>query len=89
MSLVSAAVSLLAILALSAMTIAPGTGAEVSRFRMQLGAAVFSAAWLGAAFWARWRGRAARKAPPPQWLGRALVVASIVYLYTICTVVLG
>ena len=88
-SLISAAVSLLAILALSAMTIAPGAGAGVSRTRMMFLAGAFLLAWLDVALWAQRRGRADRQGPPAQWLGRVLVAVGVVYVCSVCMVILG
>ncbi len=68
MSLASALLSLLAVLALSAITIVPRSGAASFRvFAMEVGFVVFFV-WLGVAFWAMKRWRAETCHPAPVWL---------------------
>jgi drug/metabolite transporter (DMT)-like permease len=72
---------LLAVFGLSAMTIVPGLGDEMSRGQMRLVAWAFAVAWLCLAFWARARQRAAAQPPPPQWLRRLWAGLGVVYLF--------
>jgi hypothetical protein len=89
MSLVSALLSLLAVLGLSAMTIVPGAGAESFRATTMIVVGVFFVAWLSVAFWARPRQRTESGAIIPRWLSRLLVVVSAVYSFLIILFVLG
>jgi hypothetical protein len=89
MSLVSALLSLLGILGLSAMTIAPGARAEGFRATTMIVGGVFLVAWLGLAFWARPRQRTESGAHIPLWLSRLLVVVGAVYSFVIILFVLG
>jgi hypothetical protein len=79
-SMTCAFMSLLAVFALSAMTIAPRPDGESFRACMMLVAGAFFVAWLCLAFWIRARQRASALAPPPKWLSRLLVSVGIVYL---------
>lgn len=83
MSLVSALLSLLAVLALSAITIVPRPGAEAFRAAVMGVGTIFFFVWLVVALWARrrWRGEASE--PVPVWLRRVLLGLSAVYCLVI------
>jgi hypothetical protein len=78
MSLVSAALSLAAVLGFSAISIVPRPGAETYRTAAMGVSSMFFLAWLVVAFWARTRQRA-EAAPVPRWLRGFLLVVSAVY----------
>lgn len=89
MSLVSALLSLLAVLALSAITIVPRPGAETFRgAAMAIGTSFFFV-WLAVAFWARKRGRAEASNPVPRWPRRVLLGLSGVYCLIVILGILG
>jgi len=79
MSLASALLSLLAVLALSAITIVPRPGAETFRASAMGVGAIFFFVWLVLALWARKRWRAEASNPAPVWLRRVLLGVSVVY----------
>jgi uncharacterized membrane protein YhdT len=85
-SLVCAVMSLLAVLAFSAMTIVPRPGAESLRRQMMLVASAFLVGWLCLAFWMR-----PRQPPtsPPQWLRASLIFVGIVYVLGVLSFVIG
>ena len=89
MSLVSALVSLLALLGFSAMSFVPGPGVEKERAVMMTVAGLFAVAWLGLALWARPRRNAALQPLPPQWLRRLLVGVGVVYTLMLLLLVVG
>jgi predicted transporter len=72
--------SLLAVFALAAMTVAPRPGAESLRVATMLVVAVFFVVWLGVGLWVRARWRADSRPPPPVWLTQVLLCAGVVYL---------
>jgi hypothetical protein len=72
------AVSLLGLLGVSAMSVAPG--AEVLRWGMVLTVGVFFVGWLVLALWARRRLRLARDAVISSGLRTAVLTAGIVYV---------
>src|SRR5882672_10054425 len=78
MSLVSAVLSLAAVLGFSAITIIPRPGAETFRATVMGVASMFFLAWLALALWARTRQRA-DAAPVSRWLRGVLLVVSTVY----------
>jgi predicted membrane channel-forming protein YqfA (hemolysin III family) len=78
-SVVCAAMTLLAVFCLSAMTIAPRDGAEDVRGQMLLAAGAFFVLWLFLAAWARRCLRVASTEQPPLWLRRLLVWGGVVY----------
>jgi hypothetical protein len=83
MSLVSALVSLLAVLALSAITVVPRPGAETLRaVAMGVGTAFFFL-WLAVTLWARKRWRVEASNPVPPWLRRVVLGAGAVYCLVI------
>ena len=79
MSLVSAVLSLAAVLGFYAMTIVPRPGAETLRATVMAVASTFFLGWLAVAFWARTRQRMETSAPVPRWLRTTLLVVSAVY----------
>lgn len=85
-SLVSALMSLMAVLALSAMTIVPRLGSETLRGQMMLVVLVFFVGWLGLAFCVR---PGQNRTLPPQWLGRLLILLGIVYVSGLLLFVIG
>lgn len=85
-SLVSALMSLLAVLALSAMTIAHRPGAETLRGQLMLVVALFLVGWLALAFHVR---PGQNRTLPPQWLGRLLLLLGIVYVSGLLLFVIG
>ena len=87
-SLVCAAISLLALIGFSAMTIVPRPGAESARTQMMMVAGLFAVAWFGVAFWARPR-QSGVASLPPQWLRRLLVGVGIAYLLVVFFCVIG
>jgi hypothetical protein len=89
MSLVSGLLSLLAVLALSAITIVPRPGAETFRAAAIGVGATFFFVWLAVAFWARKRWRAEVSHPVPPWLRRVLLGVSAVYSLIIVLGILG
>ena len=89
MSLICVAMSLLALLGFSAITIVPHPEAESIRAQTMTVAGVFAVAWLGVAFWARPRRGAVAQSLPPQWLRRSLVVAGVVYVLGVFFLVIG
>ena len=88
-SLACVFMSLFAILGLSAMTLAPRPGGEISRARLMVAAGAFCAAWLGLAIWARARPREDGKPLPPQWLRRVLAAAGVVYAGSVLFFLIG
>jgi hypothetical protein len=89
MSLVSALLSLLAVLALSAITIVPRPGAEAFRAAVMGVGTLFFFVWLVVMFWARKRWRVEASDPLPVWLRRALLGVSSVYCLVIILGVLA
>jgi hypothetical protein len=86
-SMVCSAVSLLGLLGLSAMSVAPG--AEFSRWGMMLAVAVILAAWVRLGFWARRRLRASvGAATVPMRFRTAVIIGGVVYvlLVLLCSV---
>ncbi|HEX4264558.1 MAG TPA: hypothetical protein VH597_09485 [Verrucomicrobiae bacterium] len=85
-SLVSALMSLIAILGLSAMTIVPHRGAELWQAQMMLISAVFFLIWIALAFCLR-----PRPSLPllPRWLRGTLTGAGVVYVLGILLFVIG
>ena len=78
-SLVCSVASLLGLLGLSAMSVAPG--AEAWHWEMVAAVAVFFAGWLGLALWSRGQlRRSAGAATVPPWLRTAVVIAGVVYV---------
>ena len=78
-SLVCSVASLLGLVGLSAMSVAPG--AEVWRWGMMFTLLVFLIAWLRLVFWARGRLRGSPGGSSlPTWLSRSLVVGGVVYV---------
>jgi len=88
-SLVSAVLSLAAVLGFSAMTFFPGLGAERFRAAAMTLAAVFIVAWLGVAFRARARQRVEASVPVAPWLRRVLLLVGIFYSLGIILLVFG
>jgi hypothetical protein len=88
MSLVSAVLSLAAVLGFSAITVVPRPGAETYRATVMGVASMFFLAWLAVAFWARTRQRA-EAAPVPRWLRSFLLAVSAVYSLAIILGILG
>jgi hypothetical protein len=83
MSLVSALLSLLAVLALSAITIVPHPGAETLRAAAMGVGTTFFFVWIAVVFWARMRWQVEASDPVPVWLRRLLLGASTVYYLVI------
>ena len=83
MSLVSALLSLLAVLALSAVTIVPRPGAESFRAAVIGVGTIFFFVWLVVVFWAKRRWRVEASDPVPVWLRRVLLGAGAVYCLVI------
>jgi len=83
-SLVSAMMSLVAILGISAMTFVPR--AESSRSHMMLAAGVFCLIWMSLAFWLRPRPSLASL---PRWVRGLLVSAGVVYVLGVLLFVIG
>jgi hypothetical protein len=83
-SLVSATLSLIMILARSAMTVVPRAESSHSHIAMVLG--VFFVVWLSLAFWLRPR---AMPAPLPRWMRGLLVSTGAVYIIGILLLVIG
>ncbi len=83
MSLVSALLSLLAILTLSAITSVPRPGTETFRAAAMSVGAIFFFVWLAVMLWARKRWRAEASDPVPIWLRRGLLGVSAVYCLVI------
>jgi uncharacterized membrane protein YhdT len=83
-SLICALMSLVAIVASSAITFAPG--AESERNLMMFVAAAFLVGWIWLAFWVR---RRQRTATLPHWITRSLVFAGVVYMLGILLFVVG
>jgi hypothetical protein len=86
-STVCSAVSLLGLLGLSAMSVAPG--AELLRWGMMLAVAVILAAWVRLGFWARGRLRASvGAATVPMRFRTAVIIGGVVYvlLVLLCSV---
>jgi hypothetical protein len=78
-SIVCSAVSLLGLLGLPAISVAPG--AEGLRCGMMLAVALILAAWVRLGFWARRRMRAsAGAAPVPTRFRTAIIVGGVVYV---------
>lgn len=84
MSLVSAIMSLVCAIGFSAITIAPGPGAEAGRARLVLLAVAFFVAWLCLALWVRIRKRSGSPPALPKWVETPLILVSFLY----CLVVL-
>jgi hypothetical protein len=87
LSLINAAMSLLAMLGISAITFAPG--AASTRARMMPLAAVFGIVWFCVALWARPRQHSATDLLPPLWLRRSLVGISVAYLLCVFAFLFG
>lgn len=79
MSLASALLSLLAVLALSVISIVPRPGAEAIRASAMGVGGIFFFVWLVIAFWARKRWQAEASHPAPVWLRRVMLGVSAVY----------
>ena len=87
-SLVCSVASLLGLLGLSAMSVAPG--AEAGHWGMMLGFMVFLLAWLGLAIWSRGQlQRSAEAVTVPTWLRRAVVIGGAVYVLLILLCAVG
>ncbi len=89
MSLVSALLSLLTVLALPAITIVPRPGSETFRATAMGIGTTFFFVWLAVAFWARKRWRAEASHPVPRWLSGVLLGVSAVYCLVIILGILG
>ena len=89
LSLICALMSLLALLGMSVVTMAPGSEAERFHTPIMLTQVVFLAAWLGQAGWARSRLRSDPQSWPPRWLSRLWMLAGILYLLVGLLVLLG
>lgn len=89
MSLICAAMSLLAIFGMSATTIVPTPDAERERALIMSVAGAFLLVWLTVAFWARPRSVAMVRALPPRWLRHSLVGFGVVYTLAILFFVIG
>lgn len=89
MSVVCALMSLVGVLATSAMTIVPRPGAETDRAVMMSVAGGFAIVWLCLAFWARPGRRAGEHSPPSSWLMRILTCAGLVYLLGVFIFIIG
>lgn len=85
-SLMCAAMSLLAVLGFSSMTLVPGPGTEDWRSQMMFVGGAFFVGWLYLAIWAR---AGERTASPPAWLRRLLVTIGVVYALGIALFVIG
>ncbi len=86
MSLVGALMSLLAVAALSAMTVVPRQGAENSRAQMMTVVAIFLVGWLGLALHLR---PGQSRALPPRWLARLLIGIGMLYASGLLLFVIG
>ena len=89
MSLVSALLSLAAVLAFSVITFVPRPGAETFRAIVMILAGIFFVLWLRVAFWAKARRRSETSAPLPPWLKRILLLVSAAYSLGIILGILG
>ena len=85
-SLMCAAMTLLAILGVSSMTLVPGPGTESGRSQMLFVGGVFFAGWLYLAIRAR---AGERTGSPPVWVRRLLVAIGIVYALGMALFVAG
>jgi len=88
-SLASMFVSLLAILAFSAITLVPGPGVENARTAVITVAGVFAFAWFAVALWARRRENAALHSLPPNWLRRLLLGFGVAYALGVLLLAIG
>jgi len=88
LSLVSALLSLLALLAWSAMTIVPRPGAESFRTTTMLAIGGFLVVWVSVALTTRPR-QTRNSHRLPIWLGRLLIAANVVYSLVIILFVIG
>jgi len=88
-SLLCALTSLLALVALSAITIIPRPKTENFRGQAMLVVGIFLVVWLCLAFWARVRQRPDSHPLPPQWLRQLLVITGIAYLVCVFLLVAG
>ena len=88
-SIAAAVTGTLALLALSAMTIMPRSGAEAVRSNMMLivGASVIS--WIAIALWLLIRQRKKSRPALPIRLGRALIIAGSAYIFFLIVFVIG
>ncbi len=89
MALVSALLSLLAVLALSAISLVARPGAETFRATVMGVGTVFFLVWLVVMFWARRRWRVEASDPVPVWLRCVLLGVSAVYCLVILLGVLA
>jgi hypothetical protein len=78
-SLVCVFQSLVALIGISAITIAPGPGDDNERSLMMSAAGVCLVAWSLLALWARSRLEAPSASWPRPWLRRLLVVIGVIY----------
>lgn len=87
-SLVCSAASLLGLLGLSAMSVAPGT--EAWHLEMMATVAVFFAAWFGLAVWCRGQlRRSAGAVVMPAPLRTAVVIGGVVYVLLVLLCAVG
>lgn len=89
MSLACVVMSVVALFAASATTIAPSHGVESTRREMELVVTAFLVAWLGVAFWSRPRKRTSPAPGIQPWANRLLMVIGIVYLVGVLLLALG
>ena len=89
MSLVCATAGLLAMVSLSAVTVVPRPGAELSRSWLMMLVSVLLVGWIALAIWASWRWRKARQSLPPLWLRGMLIFVGVVYLLAMAGFFLG
>ncbi|MDZ4286830.1 MAG: hypothetical protein U0984_02670, partial [Prosthecobacter sp.] len=88
LSLTCATVSLLVIIALSAVTVLPTPEAETLNGRLMLIAAMCFVAWLGLAYWVR--KQQSRPSPSsPLWLTRFLLLIGALYAVSVWFFVFG
>jgi hypothetical protein len=80
--------SLIAVAALSAMTIVPGNSVENTRTLIIVIAGIVACLWSGAAFWSR-PGQNIPEIVSLKWLSRSLVAIGIVYLIGVFLFIIG
>jgi hypothetical protein len=88
-SLLCGIMSLLALVAVSAMTVVPSPGAEHSRSILMTIAGVFVLGWFGLSIWVRRRTSGVSQPLPPLWLTHSLICVGLVYLCAIIVFVVG
>lgn len=87
LALSCAALSLLALLGMSAMTVAPGSSAEASIPFLRTILLVFLFTWFAVAWWAGLRTSAS--IAPRSWAPQLLLIAGIVYLLLVTVLIIG